>query len=99
MRNISGTGSEYRDMCLERDCILKVIKILERFPTSQNLIDHTLHGLSNLCQLKPPPQWDKVLPALPVFYQHISVVHSPEALNRALWGLSSISGIIIPFSY
>lgn len=93
MCNIAGSGSEYRDMCLERDCVTKFLKILETFPNSQDLIEHTIHGLSNLCLLKPSPQWDLILPALPVFHQHISEVHSQDALSYALWGLLAISGI------
>jgi len=97
MCNIAGAGAQFRDLCLQKDCMNQLLRILERFPTSQNIVDQSIYGISNLCQGKPFPQWEQILPALPVLYKQISEVTSQRALEKVLWTLKYITdnGIIL----
>jgi len=82
-------------MCLEKDCVEKLLQTLERFPTSAEILEEASRTLSNLCQTNHPPNWGKIIPALPMLYKCISEVHSQTAL---LASISSIAGMIF-FDY
>ena len=81
-------------MCLEKHCIEKLLQTHDKFSTSDLIIKHVLYVICNLCRGKPNPNWETILPALPLLYKHISEVHSQEALKSALWSLSCITGTL-----
>ncbi len=83
----------HRDLCLQKDCLNKLLQTLEKFPTSGVIIENGLNAIEQLTKGKPFPPAEIVLPALPLLYKHISEVFSQEALRMALWSLSYIGGI------
>jgi len=94
IQNIAGTGSKYRDMCLEKEYVNKLLQMLERFPNSNGLRNSISQAMVALCYQKPYPDWEKILPALPVFQKHISTIDSPEILENALWCIGCIASIV-----
>jgi len=93
MANVAGTSITYRDMCLEKGCMEKLIQI-ERSSTSASIIKNTVYSISNLLHGQPLPGDKIIASALPILHEHISDVYSEETLTEAVWGLCYISGII-----
>jgi len=72
--NIAGTSSKFRDLCLQKDYMEKLLQTLERSPTSFDIIDRSFHAICNLSLRKPFSEWQKILPALPILYKYICEV-------------------------
>ena len=87
--NIAGDSSTARDMVLQSAIMQPLLEVCT--PQARiSLLRNATWTLSNLCRGKPQPQWELVMPALPVLAQ---LIHSQddEVLTDACWALSYLS--------
>lgn len=73
----------------------KFLDILHKGEIQRNVLDEIFFAISNLCEVRPYPNWGKILPALPLLQNQIANRYSEIAFNQALWALSAISRNII----
>ncbi len=69
----------------------KFIQLLETFPRG-DILDDTTDAISSLCAGNPSPEWEKVLPALPILQNILVYQYQEEALINALWAIVYIAG-------
>ena len=85
---------QFRDICLKRSCMEKVIAAMVRFNGNVGITRNAVWVISNLSRGKPAPNWKYVSAALPVLVQIISnkANSTDEYFTDALWALSYITG-------
>uniref|UniRef100_A0A914PK59 Importin subunit alpha n=1 Tax=Panagrolaimus davidi TaxID=227884 RepID=A0A914PK59_9BILA len=89
LSNIVGEdNAEYRDQCIELEIIPKLIKFIDDYDSTTDLIRNVAWTMVNLCRLKIPPisikNVQKILPGFEKLIDH----HDPNTVSDSLWGIS-----------
>jgi len=84
-------------MLLEKDCINKILQVLEQFSFPRHGREDIICALASFIRKGPPPDWEKILHVLPLLNQVLSETNSQEVLENVFWSLYHISGIIFQF--
>lgn len=92
MGNVAGDNTTYRNMCLDRECMEKLVGVVTKFPENASIKRNAIWAMSNLLRGKPFPQWYQIAKGIPVLKLVLADNHFGEALIDALWGISWTSG-------
>uniref|UniRef100_A0A914P698 Importin subunit alpha n=1 Tax=Panagrolaimus davidi TaxID=227884 RepID=A0A914P698_9BILA len=81
-------NAEYRDQCIELKIIPKLLKFIDSFDSTTDLIRNVAWTMVNLCRTKIPPisieNVQKILPGFEKLINH----HDPNTVSDSLWGIS-----------
>lgn len=92
MSNIAGDKSQYRDICLKRNSVDKLAKVLETYSHNVNIKKNATWALLNLIRTKPVPSWDKIKKSMPLLRKILEETDDEETLGNTLQSLAKISG-------
>ena len=87
--NIAGDSTECRDMVLNLKCLPNILAMIGPSSNVETLRNATW-VLSNLCRGKPSPNFDLLLPAIPVLGQLVRS-SDDDILIETLWAISYLT--------
>eukprot|EP01017_Pseudomicrothorax_dubius_P048809 TRINITY_DN895_c0_g2_i2.p1 TRINITY_DN895_c0_g2~~TRINITY_DN895_c0_g2_i2.p1 ORF type:complete len:295 (+),score=68.37 TRINITY_DN895_c0_g2_i2:663-1547(+) len=88
--NMAGDNIEFRDQIIEAGGIDRIIYLYTRIK-NQKSVKNVAWALSNLCRGSPPPNYESVKLAVPVFGKMILDESDSETLSEALWALVNLT--------
>ena len=88
--NIGGDSAYCRDVVLQNQGLPLLINCLKN-SQKFTMIQKASWAISNLCRLKPLPNFRMVIEAMPVLAELIKTQQDAEILSDSLWALSNLS--------
>lgn len=95
--NIAGDSATNRKLVLNAGACQPIANLLSNLldnPTAgfgQSFMRNASWTLSNFCRGKPPPEFEQIVPAIPVLARVLAVTDQEDILTDICWALSYIS--------